>query len=78
MAVERMLDRRVRGKTRTTLDLRAGQYAIYLALTANDLGAQEDSDTYLDLAGQHAQEAGDRLLSDCVAAVGQLVRVLPE
>jgi hypothetical protein len=69
MRVESMLDGRVAGRTRTTLDTRAGQYAIYLALTANDLGKWSDSNTYLDLAGQHAQEAGDRLLSDCVAAV---------
>ncbi|WP_198287048.1 helix-turn-helix domain-containing protein [Frankia sp. QA3] len=68
-STEQMLDGRVRGRTRTVLDLRAGQYSIYLALTANDLGEQAASDTYLDLAGQHAQEAGDRLLSDCVAAV---------
>ncbi|WP_328591831.1 helix-turn-helix domain-containing protein, partial [Candidatus Frankia alpina] len=63
-STEQMLDGRVHGRTRTVLDLRAGQYSIYLALTANDLGEQAASDTYLDLAGQHAQEAGDRLLSD--------------
>ncbi|MCK9929308.1 XRE family transcriptional regulator [Frankia sp. Mgl5] len=64
---ERLLDGRVRGRTRTVLDLRAGQYALYLALTANDLGHHAAADTYLDLAGQHADEAGDRLLADCVA-----------
>lgn len=67
ISTERLLDARVRGKTRTTLDTRAGQYALYLALTANDLGQTTASDTYLDLAGQHAAEADDRLLADCVA-----------
>ncbi|WP_235187130.1 MULTISPECIES: XRE family transcriptional regulator [Frankia] len=69
LAVERLLDGRVRGRTRTTLDTRAGQYALYLALTANDLGHTQAADTYLDLAGQHADEAGDRLLADCVAVL---------
>lgn len=67
ISTEQLLDARVRGKTRTTLDTRAGQYALYLALTANDLGQTAAADTYLDLAGQHADEAGDHLLADCVA-----------
>jgi transcriptional regulator with XRE-family HTH domain len=67
LGVERLLDGRVRGRTRTVLDLHAGQYAVYLALTANDLGQHQVADTYLDLAGQHAEQAGDQLLGDCVA-----------
>ncbi|WP_256789880.1 helix-turn-helix transcriptional regulator [Frankia sp. AvcI1] len=67
LGVEQLLDARVRGRTRTTLDTRAGQYALYLALTANDLGQGAVADTYLDLAGQHAEQADDRLLSGCVS-----------
>lgn len=69
LRAEQLLDGRVRGKTRSTLDLRAGQFALYLALTANDLGRIGVADTYLDLAGQHADEADDRLLADCVAVL---------
>jgi len=40
---------------------RAGHYAIYLALTAI-VGQPNIADTYLDLDGQHAEEADCRRL----------------
>jgi hypothetical protein len=69
LGTERLLDARLSPKVRPRVALYAGQYSFYLAMLAGDLGHDGVADTYLDLAGQHAAESGDLLLTGSVAAL---------
>ncbi|WP_084010566.1 hypothetical protein [Pseudofrankia sp. DC12] len=73
MTAEALLDTRVAGRTRTDLELVAGQWAFYRGHLAFDLGEDRTALTFLVLAGQHADAAGDSLLAGSVAVLRSAV-----
>jgi hypothetical protein len=66
---EALLGTRVAGRTRRDLELTAGQYAFYRGQLAFDMGEDDTALTFLILAGQHADVAGDKLLAGSVAVM---------
>ncbi|WP_045875775.1 hypothetical protein [Pseudofrankia sp. DC12] len=66
---EALLETRVTGTSRTDLELVAGQYAYYRGQLAFDMGDEQTALTFLVLAAQHANAAGDSLLSGSVAVM---------
>ncbi|ETA03186.1 hypothetical protein E0F15_22725 [Frankia sp. B2] len=70
---EARLETRVSGADRRDLELLAGQYAFYRGRLAFDMGDDDGALTFFVLAAQHAQAAGDPLLTGSVAAMRSAV-----
>ena len=70
---EALLDTRVTGPNRTDLELIAGRYAFYRGRLAVDQGDDRTALTFLVLAGQHAEAAGDTLLAGSVAVIRAMI-----
>ncbi|OHV61350.1 hypothetical protein BCD48_39960 [Pseudofrankia sp. BMG5.36] len=66
---ETLLDSRVTGPARLDLELAAGQFAFYRGRLAFDMDDKRAALTFLVLAGQHAETAGDSLLAGSVATM---------
>ncbi|MBL7490327.1 hypothetical protein I6A60_33725 [Frankia sp. AgB1.9] len=66
---EALLETRVSGTARRDLELVAGQYAWYRGQLAFDMADDQTALTFLVLAAQHAEAAGDTLLAGSVAVI---------
>jgi hypothetical protein len=66
---EALLESRVSGTARRDLELVAGQYAFYRGQLAFDMADEQTALTFLVLAAQHAEAAGDTLLAGSVAVI---------
>jgi hypothetical protein len=66
---ETLLETRVTGPARIDLELVAGQFAFYRGRLAFGMDDKQTALTFLVLAGQHAEAAGDSLLAGSVAAM---------
>ncbi len=67
------LETRVSGSLRRELELLAGQYAFYRGHLAFDMGDDDTALTFFVLASQHAEAAGDPLLTGSVVVMRSAV-----
>jgi hypothetical protein len=70
---EARLETRVSGSLRRELELLAGQYAFYRGHLAFDMGNDDTALTFFVLASQHAEAAGDPLLTGSIMVMRSAV-----